>query len=501
MSTVTISGSTIHGVEVPAPGPGETTVDAFFGIPYAKAPVGTRRFHPPAPAELPAEFSADSYGPTASQNQYPQAALALIDNPLVAGEERLNLNVWTPDTTGRAPVYVFIHGGAYRNGSGATTVVNGASFAANGIVTVTINYRLGAEGGLQLPDGTSNNMLRDQIAALQWVRDNIAAFGGDPDHVVVGGESAGAMSVGALLTSPKARGLFHAAILESGATHNVVSQAAALAAGRRFADHLGVEPTAEALGAIPEAAIMKASAEVEAEISGSADADTYADLAANSMTWQPSVDGDVLPARPLDVLAQGGAIDVPVLIGTNQDEGTMFVAGAGTYDTASEEGLVAAAAAAGATDPKKVLELSTDPADPHPGRSMTNYVNMWKFQLPLREFLTRRKGYSSPTFRYKFTWPSQKFGPVLGSHHMLELPFVFNTVDVEATRVTIGEDLPAALAQAAHGAWVSFIKDFDPGWKPYFGSDATTTGVFNADGVHVAEDLDEELFTAWDGLR
>lgn len=503
MSTVTISGSTIHGVDLTPPGAASPTVTAFYGIPYAQAPVGTRRFTAPQPAQLPAEFSAKAYGATVSQNQYAQAALSFIDNPLVAGEQPLNLNVWTPDASGSAPVYVFIHGGAYRNGSGSTEILNGASFAANGIVTVTLNYRLGAEGGIQLPDGTSNNMLRDQIAALEWVRDNIAAFGGNPGHVVVGGESAGAMSIASLMASSAARGLFHGAILESGAAHNVVSQAGALAVGRRFAEYLGVEPTAAALGELDEAKILAASAEIEAEIASSPDVDTYADLAANSMTWQPSVDGDVLPTAPLEALERGEAHDVPVLIGTNLDEGSLFVAGRGIYDTVTDDKVLAAATAAGAKDPHAVARLVTDGENPHPGRSMTTFVDMWKFQLPMREFINRRTSYSSPTYRYKFTWASPKFGGALGSHHMVELPFVFNSVDTDAAKATIGENLPAALADAAHGAWVSFIKNLNPGWDPYLGSgaSATTTGVFDAEGLHIASDLDEETFRAWEGQR
>lgn len=492
---------TISGVDVTGPRTSGRAVTAFYGIPYAKPPVGTRRFLPPEPVALPEGFDARSYGPTAAQNQYPQAALAMIDNPLYGGEDRLNLNIWTPDSTGRAPVYVFIHGGAFRNGSGATEVLDGASFAANGVVAVTLNYRLGAEGGIQLADGTSNNMLRDQIAALTWVRDNIANFGGDPDHVVIGGESAGAMSVAALLVSPAARGLFHGAILESGAAHNVVAREGALAVGRLFAQRLGVEPTAEALGEVPEDEILRVSAEVEAEIAASTDTETYADLAGTSMAWQPSIDGDVLPEHPLEVLARGEGADVPVLIGTNQDEGSMFVTGLGLYESATPELLAAAVRAGGARDPQAVVDLVSDGADPHPGSRLTAFMDLWKFQLPLREFLRRRQASSAPTFRYKFVWPSPAFGGALGSHHMLELPFVFNSVDTDAARTTVGEDLPGALTAAAHGAWVSFITTFNPGWDPYFGAGATTTGVLDADGLRVEADLDEPTFTTWEGQR
>ena len=159
----------------------------------------------------------------------------------------MNLNIWSPDLgSAGLPVMVWIPGGAFETGTGAMPWYDGSRFARDGIVCVTINYRVGAEGFLYLGEGNANRGLLDQIAALQWVRENIAAFGGDPGNVTIFGESAGGMSVGTLLSMPRAEGLFHRAIAQSGAAHHVISAATAQQVGERLAEKLGVAATREA---------------------------------------------------------------------------------------------------------------------------------------------------------------------------------------------------------------------------------------------------------------
>ena len=194
-------------------------VTAFLGIPYAAPPFGPGRFQAPRPPE-PWDGVRDAfdYGPTAPKPGYPRPYDMLLPEPTTPGEDCLNLNVWTPEAGGAGlPVMVWIHGGAFRNGSGAVTVYNGRNFARDGIVCVTINYRLGVEGFANLPGAPCNRGLLDQIAALEWVRDNIAGFGGDPANVTVFGESAGGMSVTTLVSLDL--GLFRRAIAQSGAGH------------------------------------------------------------------------------------------------------------------------------------------------------------------------------------------------------------------------------------------------------------------------------------------
>ena len=200
-------------------------VNTFKGIPYAAPPFGTQRFRPPQPVEpWSGVRDALTYGPTVLKPPYFPPFDTLLPEPAIPGEDCLNLNIWSPDLgEAQLPVMVWIHGGAFANGSGAIDMYDGSHFARDGVVCVTINYRLGIDGFLYLGDGNDNLGLLDQLAALQWVQENIAAFGGDPGNVTIFGESAGGMSVGTLLSMPRAAGLFRRAIAESGAGHHVIS--------------------------------------------------------------------------------------------------------------------------------------------------------------------------------------------------------------------------------------------------------------------------------------
>jgi para-nitrobenzyl esterase len=217
---VSTASGQVRGVPLEAGGA------AFRNIPYAASPTGPRRFRPPAPpVPWTGVRDAASYGPTAPKAPYVAPFDVLLPEPDIPGEDYLNLNVWTPDPAGSAPVMVWLHGGAFANGSGAVPGYDGTAFARDGVALVTLNYRLGAEGFLYLDDEETvpNLGLLDQVAALGWVRDNIAAFGGNPDRVTVFGQSAGAMSIGALPAMPSAAGLFHRAIqprASGGARHS-----------------------------------------------------------------------------------------------------------------------------------------------------------------------------------------------------------------------------------------------------------------------------------------
>ncbi|RDH10940.1 carboxylesterase family protein, partial [Tsukamurella pulmonis] len=229
----------------------EQGVARYLGLPYA-APLDGAGWLLPAspPAPWAGERDASAFGPTVPKPGYQgPVAEILTAEPDFPGAECLNLNVWAPEGAERLPVFVWIHGGAFRNGSGRSGYYDGAAFARDGVVCVTINYRLGALGFLDTGDAHTNLGLRDQIMALQWVRENIAAFGGDPSRVTVAGESAGAMSVGSLLGSPLAQGLFAQAVLQSGAGHHALSRETAQKVTRALAERLGIEPVREAFAA------------------------------------------------------------------------------------------------------------------------------------------------------------------------------------------------------------------------------------------------------------
>jgi carboxylesterase type B len=228
-------------------------VYAFKGIPYAAPPFGAHRLRPPQPVEpWSGVRDALTFGAEPPQLRPPpdSQVAALVPDPGVSGEDCLNLNIWSPAPgSARLPVMVWIPTGMFEVCPGA--IYDGSRFARDGVVCVTINCRVGAEGFLYLGDGDANLGLLDQVAALEWVRDNIPAFGGDPDNVTIFGESAGAMSVGTLLAMTRADGLFRRAVAQSGAAHQVVSAATARRVGRLFAEKLGVPATREAMAPVP----------------------------------------------------------------------------------------------------------------------------------------------------------------------------------------------------------------------------------------------------------
>ena len=252
-------------------------VITFKGIPYAAPPFGPNRFRAPQPVEpWSGVRDALTFGPNAAQVEYPPPLKLLIPDYDVQGEDCLNLNIWAPalGPTGR-PVMVWIPGGAFEHGTGAAPAYSGSRFARDGIVCVTINYRVGADGFLLLDDGIANLGLLDQVAALEWVRENITAFGGDPDNVTIFGQSAGAMSVSTLLAMPRARGLFRRAIAQSGGPAMVISVETARRVGKLLADKLAVAPTRTALAAVPTELLLQAQAELSADLAANPDPERW----------------------------------------------------------------------------------------------------------------------------------------------------------------------------------------------------------------------------------
>jgi para-nitrobenzyl esterase len=233
----------------------------FWDIPYAAAPVGAARFAEPAPHPGWAGVrDAGRPGPSAPMPErrwFGGLDMEPVIRGWVPGEDYLTVNVWTPSTEGRAPVMVFVHGGAFLAGSGAAAVYDGGAFARDGVVLVTLNYRLGVPGWLSLPGAPENRGLLDVVAALRWVRENIGGFGGDPEQVTVFGQSAGGMIVGALLTHPAADGLFRRAISQSGGLHGL-NRDQADRTGQQLAEILGVPRTAEAFDEIPDGELIAA---------------------------------------------------------------------------------------------------------------------------------------------------------------------------------------------------------------------------------------------------
>src|SRR6266849_10642260 len=320
-------------------------VATFKGIPYAAPPFGANRFQPPRPVERwDGVREALSYGPTVPKPPYFPPFDVLIPEPAIPGEDCLNLNIWTPDV-GRAglPVMVWIHGGAFSNGSGAVPQYDGSRFARDGVVCVTINYRLGADGFLYLGDGIANLGLLDQIAALSWVQENIAAFGGDPTNVTIFCESAGAFSVSTLLSMPRAKGLFQRAIAQSGAAQHTSSVPTAQMIGRNLAEKLGVAPTMTSIGGVPLERLVAAQAELSVELAVRPDPARWGEVAANGMLFEPVVDGEVVPARPIERIVAGAGAGVDLMVGTTTEEWRFSLVPGGAIDRVTDDRLVTTA--------------------------------------------------------------------------------------------------------------------------------------------------------------
>ncbi|TDD92198.1 carboxylesterase/lipase family protein [Actinomadura darangshiensis] len=439
-------------------------VTAFLGIPYAAPPFGPNRFRPPKPPE-PWDGVRDTveYGPTAPKPGYPRPFDSLIPDPDVPGDDCLNLNVWTPEPGGSGlPVMVWIHGGAFRNGSGALPVYSGRNFARDGVVCVTINYRLGVEGFANLPGAPLNRGLLDQIFALEWVRGNIAGFGGDPGRVTVFGESAGGMSVTTLLSLDL--GLFHRAIAQSGAGNIAQDPADALLVTGEMAARLGVEPTAEAFAALDPAAIIPVQNAVAAEVSLLPDPGRWgATTAAGGMSLTPVLDGELLTRRPEDAIAGGAGRDAGLLIGYTSEEFRFFLMPTGLAASLTDE-LVGGATAGMGVPPGLPAAYRDRHPDMAAGELMATIITDHLFRIPANRTAAGHTAAGGRTWMYEFAWRSPNHD--LGACHALELGFVFDNLTAEREGMT-GPNPPQALADRMHRAWVRFAVDGDPGWEPF----------------------------------
>ncbi|WP_406142613.1 carboxylesterase/lipase family protein [Streptomyces sp. NBC_01089] len=465
-------------------------VASFLGIPYAAPPFGARRFRAPAPpAPWQGVREAHVHGPTAPRAPYAPPFDALIPEDLGQdGENCLNLSVRTPEPgpNGGLPVMVWLHGGAFSNGSGSASAYDGSAFARDGVVCVTVNYRLGTDGFLSLEGAPDNRGLLDQIAALEWVRENIASFGGAPDRITVFGESAGAMSIGVLLGMEQTRGLFRRAILQSGGAHHFLRPHSARLVAAQLAERLGVAPTADEFAALPLATLLAAQTELRAEIGRRPDPRLWGDAALNAMPFEPVASGLALP---------GPDCGVELLVGSNREENRLFMVPTGRLDAITDERLRLAATAYG-LDPDLALDVyRTGRPQAGPGELFDALVTDWFYRIPALRLAEAVPG----SHVYEFAWRSPQFGGRLGACHASELGFVFDNLRDPTYLPMLGSRPPQALADTMHGAWVSFAETGDPGW-PAYGPDHRTTMIF-ADESGPVDDPRPAERTLWEGVR
>ena len=454
---------------------------AFRGIPFAAAPVGPLRFAAPASPDPWVDVrDATSPGPTPQRR--PFAPVTTIPEPCVPGDDTLNVDVFTPSPTRPAgwpgngedrglPVLVWIHGGGYTAGSPASPWYDGVAFNRDGVVTVTVSYRLGFDGFGLIPGAPPNRAVLDWIAALEWVQENITEFGGDPTRVTIAGQSAGGGAVLTLLACPRARGLFHRAIAMSPAvprgdraTSEHVTELMAAAAG--------VPATRAGFATLSEEQILDLQAEVQVVPERAAVADPgvrvlkqLADSNAADRAFGPVVDGELLPFGAVDALRRGTAVGVPLLVGTTANEFTSLLdAHAAEVDALGAERALHKAGLTAGLARAYAHRFPGKPTSWVVGQLVTDLV----FRIPAvrtAKFHARRN--PDRTWLYDFRWTSPVDGGTRGAFHCSDLPFAWDLLGADGVERVLGDAPPAALAADVHGAWVAFVTGKSPGWAPY----------------------------------
>ena len=474
-------------------------VMAFLGIPYAAAPVGPALFA--APGAAPAwdgVRDAVTLGPTAPKPQYVKPFDQILNDPVIPGDEFLNLNVWTPDPGGSGlPVMVWIHGGSFRNGSNAVPGYDGRAFARDGVVLVSVNYRLGAAGFAALPDAPANRGIRDQLAALSWVQDNIAAFGGDPGNVTIFGESAGAMSVITLVSVAAGSGLFHKVIAQSGAGHSVVTTADATLVATELAARLNVPATAAGLATVDVPRLIEAQHSIAIDVTRDPDPARWgASIVANAMAFPPIVDGELITERPIDAINAGIGHDLPMVIGTTTEEYRFFVVPTGLADATTPEHVRGVLTKRG-WDPAIADTYTANRPSATAGDVLAAVMTDSYFRIPAIRVAEGRTDAPTPTYCYEFAWRT----PVrrLGACHALELGFVFDTLSMPGSETIAGDAPPQSIADDMHSRWVTFARTGNPGW-PAYTPDTRTVITFDETGNVLVDDPRGDERRLWDGI-
>ncbi|MFN0088379.1 MAG: carboxylesterase/lipase family protein [Blastocatellia bacterium] len=453
-----ISGTEIEGVRI------------YKGVPFAAPPSGEMRWKPPQPVVAwQGVRECSEFGPDCPQAPYPQLSL-YYSAPRKQSEDCLYLNVWTAARESeKRPVMVWIHGGALTRGSGATPTYDGANFAKKGVVLVTINYRLGPLGYLAHPElsaespqhSSGNYGVLDQIAALKWVRKNIAAFGGDPSRVTIFGESAGSWSVNALVASPLARGLFHRAIGQSGGSFGP---------GVFLKESRGNQPSAEKIGA----AFAKALGAESLQAMRTGPVDRIIDVSNNHPEGRKfrtvvNVDGWTLPDEIRNIFAKGRQNDVPVIVGSNANEMTSLTVPASIPKTVGEYR---------ARIEPQYGELIREFDVVYPVRSdadvPTAYLDSLRdvtFTWSMRTWARMTATGRSKAYLYWFSHaPPVSNTKYFGAFHAGEIAYVFNNLNPKTMAI---QEADTRLAAAMMGYWINFAKTGDPNgdglppWTPY----------------------------------
>jgi para-nitrobenzyl esterase len=492
----------------PVRGYAEGGLQIFKGLRYGAAPIGSLRFRPPRKPEpwievadalaLAAPSIQAGADPTAAVNQRSAGTPATPGEP-PADEDCLFINVWTQglDDAKQRPVMVWLHGGGFANGSGGAAMYDGEALARKGdVVIVTVNHRLNVFGYLHLAEAMGADYAQSGVAGmldivqvLEWVRDNISAFGGDPRNVTIFGESGGGWKVSLLMAMPAAHGLFHKAIIQSGPGLRANRPETAGATAKSLLEELAIAPgDVKALQAASTEAIRQAAAQVVSRLP--------ADQRLNG--FSPVKDGTAIPGDPFHPAAPGLSADIPLLIGTNKDEATLFMIGDPRFGSHTEEDLAKRARAQAGDKADALVALFRRL---HPGNGPSHLISdvqtatgMWAGSITLAERKAAQK--AAPVFMYQLTWETPVARGRLKSPHALEIPLVFDNVEKARNFVGRGDE-PQVLADQMSSAWLAFARTGDPNadgipaW-PVYDAETRATMMFDLESA-VANDPGAEV--------
>ena len=446
-------------------------VNAFKGISYGATTEGASRFMPPAkPQPWTGIKDAMEWGLEAPQGPHTEIPEVAATIPKQGhSEDCLHLNVWTNSASrgGKRPVMLWLHGGGFTSGNGSYTMYDGANMARkHDVVTVTVNHRLNSFGFLYLPEiGASNAGMLDIVAALQWVRDNIANFGGDPANVTIFGQSGGAGKVSTLLAMPAAKGLFHRAIIQSGSNLQGISTADAAKTARTLMAKVGAKSAAE-LQKIPMERLVEAT------------------LSTPGLRLGPVIDGQSLPGGPFAPEAPAISADIPVLIGSTEFEVNFFPNT--KFDPIGDSELHAAvkqATRAGDAQVDKLLSVYRKGRPNYSNVELSQVIASDNFRAAVITEAERKAAQKAPVYMYYFTWRSPVRDGKLKAFHTLEIPFVLENVDEAKSMTGTGQDR-YALQEKMSGAWAAFARTGNPNHKglprwPAFTASQRATMIFD----------------------
>jgi len=485
-------------------------VIAFLGVPFARPPIAQLRFRSPEPCEpWVGVREATEIGASAPQLQSPLYA------GLTHAEDCLSLNVWTPSIGGgKRPVMLWIHGGAFVGGSGGEAAYNGAILSRRAdVVVVTINYRLGALGFAHVADvlgvdADTNIGLRDQLMALSWVRDHIDRLGGDPNNITLFGQSAGAMSVAALMSAPSARGMFRRAIVQSGSAHMVTTRDEASRMAEVLLAELKIDRhNATELWRRPYKDIVRAQRKCLELSVKRGTAGAMQDV--REMTLIPFGDGNLLPVDPYAAIVAGAARDVDLMVGVTSDEWNFWLylvdqAKLGIDEATLHKLVDRRSSGFGDRLVKsyRATELASAPA----GNVFAAIESDRVFTVPAIRLAEAQSPHRRAVHMYTFDWRSSAFDGKFGSPHAIELSFVFGNFETPAGAAFVGES-DAAVLLAGHmmDAWSDFARDGTAAWSgvgewPRYDTGRRST-LWIAEQSHLVNDPRADRRRAWDGIQ